>query len=152
MSKTIWQNNMDIHFHIIFFGLLWTEMEYVSLIIVLSIWVSTFVHKPLLFLSLIRVILSIFQGFGFLLLSAIELVWNAILVFIFYELIHYLVNLRYRRPRIRSKLVTNPDFEKKLREFSYRQQPAVYIADSLPDRWKNSESIRREIGRCGFLH
>lgn len=120
-------------------------MDYLFYIVGLSVWISAFAHKPTLFISLFHLLSGVLRGCSTILLAGMELLWNAVLVFIMYETIHYLVNLQYRRPKTLKKLVTNPSFERKMKDYSYREIPVVKLTDSLPERWRNSETIQKEI-------
>ena len=120
-------------------------MDYLFYIIGLSVWISTFVQKPSLFHSLLKIIFGILRGCSIILLSGIELAWNGVLVFVMYETIHYLVNLQYQKPKTSKKLRINSSFERKMKDYSYRENPVVTLSDSLPERWKNSETIQNEI-------
>ena len=122
-------------------------MSHLFHIIGLSVWISAFAHKPTLFISLLNFIFGILRGCGIFLLAGMELLWNAVLVFIMYETIHYLVNLQYQKPKSSKRLMTNPSFERKMKDYSYRKHPAVKLVDSLPERWKNSDTIQKEISR-----
>ena len=109
-----------------------------------SLWVIALFQYYDVVLAGFRCLFSFSSFCARLFVDLIQCIWFYVCVGCFYELLIYLYNLKYERPKNRMKLQLNEDFDNHLKEcwIPFR---SLSIDDTLTEQWKSSSAIRNEL-------
>lgn len=109
-----------------------------------SLWVIALFQYYDVVLAGLRCLFSFSSFCARLFVDLIHCMWFYVCVGCFYELLIYLYNLKYERPKNRMKLQLNEDFDNHLKDcwIPFR---SLSIDDTLTEQWKSSSAIRNEL-------
>lgn len=121
-------------------------MEFITSTLIFSLWLITILQRWDVIVRIGRLLFLFDSWLGRITIGCLKYLWFLVCVGCLYELIVYLVNLHYEKPKYRTALHVKEDFDGVIKKSLSRRLPVISLNSVLLDEWKSSNAIKNELG------
>lgn len=121
-------------------------MEFFASVLIFSLWLITLLQRWDVIMKIGRWLFHLDSWLGYITVGCLKYLWFLICVGCFYELIVYLVNMHYERPKNHMTLRVNDNFDDLIKKSLSRRIPTILLDSVLLDEWKSSTAVKNELG------